>query len=76
MFMRITLCIMLVITKNIHSPVLLYKGHRTPTPTQKVCKMVSCARVLTSTESNVMLEEKFHRKREEQEGKEQKKRER
>ena len=47
-----------------------------PTPTQKVSKTKSCARVLTSAESIAMLEEKARKKREEQEEKERKKKER
>ena len=46
-----------------------------PTPTQKVSKAKSCARVLTSAESIAMLEEKACKKREEQEEKERKRRE-
>ena len=38
-----------------------------PTPTQKVSKAKSCVRVLTSAESIALLEEKAHKKREEQE---------
>jgi len=41
-----------------------------PTPTQKVSKAKSCARVLTSAESIVLLEQKACKKREEQEEKE------
>ena len=47
-----------------------------PTPTQKVSKTKSCARVLTSAESIAVLEEKARKKREEQEEKERKKKER
>jgi len=34
-----------------------------PTPTQKVSKAKSCARVLISAESIALLEEKAHKKR-------------
>ena len=43
-----------------------------PTPTQKISKAKSCARVLTSAESTALLEDKARKKREEQEEKEQK----
>ena len=46
-----------------------------PTPTQKVSKAKSCARVLTSAEFIAMLVEEA-RKKEEQEEKERKRRER
>ena len=47
-----------------------------PTPTQKVSKTKSCARMLTSAESIAMLEEMARKKRKEQEEKERWKKER
>jgi len=47
-----------------------------PTPTQKTSKNRSCCRVLTSSESIAMLEEKARKKREEQEEKERKRKDR
>ena len=47
-----------------------------PTPTKKISKAKSCARVLTSADSIAILEEKARKKREEQEEKERRKKER